>query len=90
MPSSSANLSSLVEDVATAPQEENPEPSLVSPDCDDDIEQVPIGHHITETPVGAKRPPSLSSCSKCSQLSKTNRSLQKENEKCTYTKGIAS
>ena len=60
----------------TAPQEEYPDPARANPD---DIEQQPTEYHITETPVGAERPPSPPSCSKCSCLSKTNRRLQKEN-----------
>lgn len=74
--SPSADLSSTAQDVESASQEENPDPT-----CRDDIEQQPTDHeyHITETPVGAERPPSPPSCSKCSRLSKKNRRLQKEN-----------
>ena len=74
--SSSTDFSSLAQDVETAPQEEYPDPARANPD---DIEQQPTEYHITETPVGAERPPSPPSCSKCSRLSKTNRRLQKEN-----------
>ena len=60
----------------SAPQEEYPDPARANRD---DIEQQPTEYHITETPVGAERPPSPPSCSKCSRLSKKNRRLQKEN-----------
>ena len=69
-----SDLSSTAQDVESAPQEQNPDPT-----CPDDIEQQPTEYHITETPVGAERPPSPPSCSKCSRLSKKSRRLQKEN-----------
>lgn len=41
--------------------------------------QEPTPQRVIETPVGAERPPSASSCDKCSCLSKSLRRFQKEN-----------